>query len=610
VGPRDLIYAEQAISDGEPVQEQVAVVTPSDGSQPSRGRHRQALPPQPLAQPVVSGSGHAYEASLSSLAADGDLLVGHLDPGRWEDSGPRDEPEPARGLWRLLGVRGWPLAAVLVVQAVLSLRLIWSTTAFIDEGEYLSVGHLELASLLHHTAIPDVSSYLSGSPLMYPPLAAIADNAGGLAGARLLSLAFMLLATVLLHGITRRLVSSRVAAFFAAALFIGIGPAQFLGAFATYDAMALALLALATWLGVRAVEASPAAGYALVCAGGVAVAAADATKYASGLFNPVVIAVTALAFWRARGRKAGLDAGGLMLLTAALLLTVGYDLSGSNYAAGISSTTLARSAGTDSVSSVLALSAHATAIIVILAALGAVVLTARRPGRPGVALAWTLVAAALLAPAEQARIHTLTSLFKHVGYGAWFACVIAGYLLAQLPGGWDRLAGWVRSRDRTAERRPVPSWPIAVGMVVALLAGAVGVGVADTQYGDWPDSRVMITDFGRLVRPGGVYLAEDPSVVTYYLRTRIPFQDVDSTFFYQYQDPQTKKLLTGAPAYAAAIKAGVFTGIVLSFGDTYVLDQSIVTDINASGLYRLVAVIRYRISYGPSKYEIWQRIAQ
>jgi hypothetical protein len=84
---------------------------------------------------------------------------------------------------------------VLVVQAALSLRLVWSATAFIDEGEYLTVGHLELAHYLHHAAIPDVASYLSGSPVVYPPLAAIADDAGGLVAARLLSLAFMLIAT-------------------------------------------------------------------------------------------------------------------------------------------------------------------------------------------------------------------------------------------------------------------------------------------------------------------------------------------------------------------------------------------------------------------------------
>jgi hypothetical protein len=79
---------------------------------------------------------------------------------------------------------------------------------------------------------------MSGSPVVYLPLAALADDIGGLAGARLLSLAFMLVATTAPRGVTKRLLGSRPAAFFAACLFAWLGTAQFLGAFATCDAMA------------------------------------------------------------------------------------------------------------------------------------------------------------------------------------------------------------------------------------------------------------------------------------------------------------------------------------------------------------------------------------
>jgi len=259
-----------------------------------------------------------------------------------------------RGLERLLNVRFWPLGVVLAIQAVLSLRLVWSATAYIDEGLYLSVGHLELNHFLHHAAMPNVASFMSGSPVVYPPLAALADDIGGLAGARILSLVFMLVATTALHGVSKRLLFSRPAAFFAAALFAWLGTAQFLGAFATYDAMALMLLTVATWLGVRAVELDDdALRYTLVCAAGLCMAVADAAKYAAVLFNPVVIVVVALAAWRADGRKAGLDTAGAMLLTVALPLTIGYDLGGSQYAQGISSTTLERAASTATVQQVL-----------------------------------------------------------------------------------------------------------------------------------------------------------------------------------------------------------------------------------------------------------------
>ena len=504
---------------------------------------------------------------------------------------------PARGLRGVLSTSNLPLVVVLVIQAALSLRLIWSATAFIDEGLYLSVGHLELNHFLHGAAMPNVASFMSGSPVVYPPLAAIADNIGGLAGARLLSLAFMLVATTALYGVTRRLLDSTLAAFFAAALFGWLGAAQFLGAFATYDAMALMLLALATWLGVRATEADDVWRYTLVCVAGVAMAVADAAKYAAALFNPVVLVVVALTAWRAGGRKAGLDSLGAMLLAAVLPLTVGYDLAGSSYGQGISSTTLSRAASTATVRQVIDLSVHTTGIIAVLAVLGALVVTVRWPGWLTVLLAWALAGAEFLAPAEQARIHTLTSLFKHVGYGAWFACVIAGYLLAELA----VLLG------RLGRGRAMMVAGTAVGTVVVLAAGAFGVTVANGQHDTWPDSRPMIAELSKLVKPTGIYLVEDPNVVTYYLRNKLPFLNVDDTYVFSYQDPHTHQMLVNTPAYAAAIQRGYFAGIVLAFGDTFATDQEIMADIARDHTYRLAAVIPYRDSYGPSDYRIWVR---
>ena len=90
------------------------------------------------------------------------------------------------GIGRPVAAR-WPLIAVLIVQAILSLRLTWSNTAFQDEGLYLRAGHLEWAHWLHGTPIPDFPSYFSGAPVIYPPVAALADSIGGLAAARILA---------------------------------------------------------------------------------------------------------------------------------------------------------------------------------------------------------------------------------------------------------------------------------------------------------------------------------------------------------------------------------------------------------------------------------------
>ena len=203
-----------------------------------------------------------------------------------------------------LAAQPWPLLAVLLVQAALSLRLTWSNTAFQDEALYLRAGHLEWARWLHNTPIPNFPAYFSGAPVLYPPLGALADSVGGLTAARLLSLGFMLGVTTLLWATTARLYGQR-AALLATALFATLAGTQFLGAFATYDAMALFLLALAAWLGVRCADCQGWTRAILLITTGVLLAAADAVKYATALFTPVVIVVVAMTVWRKRGGSAG-----------------------------------------------------------------------------------------------------------------------------------------------------------------------------------------------------------------------------------------------------------------------------------------------------------------
>src|SRR6476660_2409643 len=105
--------------------------------------------------------------------------------------------------------RNWPLVVILAAQTILSFRLIGANTAFQDEALYLWAGHLEWARVLHGTPIPPFPSYFSGAPVIYPPIAALADSVGGLAAARGLSLVFMIASTTLLWGTTDRLFGRR-----------------------------------------------------------------------------------------------------------------------------------------------------------------------------------------------------------------------------------------------------------------------------------------------------------------------------------------------------------------------------------------------------------------
>ena len=231
------------------------------------------------------------------------------------------------------------LLAILCVQAALTLRM--SNTAFEDEALYLYSGHLEIAHLLHGAPLQgNYASYFSGAPVLYPVLGALADDVGGLAAARAVSLIAMLGTTALLYSLTRRLFNERVG-LCAAVIFSVTESALFLGHLATYDAPALFLLALATWIVVR----TAAFRWPVYLLAAPPIALAVATKYASALFVPTIVVLAALAAWPYRGRKALIPPVALGAAVAGLL-AVALHLAGADYLTGIRFTTTARFQGT------------------------------------------------------------------------------------------------------------------------------------------------------------------------------------------------------------------------------------------------------------------------
>jgi len=458
-----------------------------------------------------------------------------------------------------------PLLAVLAVQAALSLRLIWSNTAFQDEALYLRAGHLEWARWLHGTVIPNFPSYFSGAPVIYPPIAAVADSIGGLAAARVLSLCFMIAVTSLLWATTVRLYGKR-AALLATGLFATLAGTQFLGAFATYDAMALFLLAMAVWLAVRSVSCQPGAGTVLLVLSGCVLAGADAVKYATALFTPVVLVVAASATWRQSGGRNAIVAAltvacSWMALTVAAIATAGRQ-----YWQGITTSTVDRP---DSSVSAAIIVQHAyvwTSLVLILAALGSVL--AFRSKERARFLPAVLFAAALLVPAEQVRLHTTVSLQKHVVFGAWFAAIAAGYALARLSR-VDRGRGWA----------PVMAIPI----VASTLFGSLGQ--ASALFRVWPNSTDVIKVLrSAVVSHPGNYLAEDYDVEAYYLRAQVPWPRWSSTYYFRLPDAEP-----GAPSYGEAINEHYFALVILNFGDTAATDREITADMRRAGGYHVLA---------------------
>jgi hypothetical protein len=496
----------------------------------------------------------------------------------------------------------WPLVAVLAVQALLSLRLVRADTAFEDEAAYLWAGHLEWAHVLHGSSLPPFASYFSGAPVIYPPLGALADSVGGLTAARVLSLTFMLGVTVMLWSITSRLHGQR-AAFFAAALFATLGPTLHLGSFATYDAMALFLLALATWFVVKAGDQQDATGWML--AAGVTLALANATAYTSALFDPVVLLLAlGIAFPRPGGRLAVMRTLVLLAITT-LLLILGMLIGGSHYIHGVMLTTVGRAGGTDSSLSVLAHSWSWIGVIVVVAVCGAVVGWVTQPGSSQAWLLTLFAIAAVLVPLEQASIRTDASLNKHGDLGAWFAAIAAGYAVDKF------IAAAPAGNMRTTT---------AGACVIALCFPlTIGVGQSRSFATSWPDSSAFAGIFGPLAAQGtGHLLVEDPSIAEYYLHVESQWKRWSSTRNIVLPSgaatggPSDRAGVVGAGdagTFALYIEEGYFSLIALSFSDTVSLDNTIAADIRRNHNYVKIEVIPY--GNGPAgsalgTYSIWR----
>jgi putative flippase GtrA/GT2 family glycosyltransferase len=368
-----------------------------------------------------------------------------------------------------------PLLAICAVQAALSASLIWSNTAFGDEAEYLWIGRLVWAHWLHGTPLPPVAARLSGSSLIYPPIGALADSLGGLAGARILSLAFMLAATILLYCTAARLIG-RTGALFSVGLWALTEPVLRL-AFATYDPLSVLFTALSAWLivqaGVRRHRGE------LVAAAALALALANATAFSGVVIDPVVLAFAFLT-WRTRmgtaqaASAAGWFAGAFAVFIAlAMTATHSWSATTSIYAR--------TSPDRQPVLLVLTDVWQYSGLVVIAAMIGLAVALGS-PDRRQAALLSFLGLSAFLVPVAQLAEQTGWSLDKHLAYGIWFAAVAGGYaatrLVAWLPGGrrwavvaccaiamifpavtgwesaWNIYHGWADSASFTAALRP------------------------------------------------------------------------------------------------------------------------------------------------------------
>jgi hypothetical protein len=477
---------------------------------------------------------------------------------------------------------------------------LWANTAFGDEALYLRAGHLEIAHILHGTQIPVFSVYFSGAPVIYPIVGAMADSLGGLTGARILSMCFMLGATTLLWATTRRLYGD-LAAFFAAGMWAVLGPTLFLSAYATFDAMSIFLLALSAWL-ATARRTADGANIWMVAAG-VTLALANATAYSTAIFDPVVVLLAILSAWPHPGGKAAIHRG---LLGVVTFTTVYGSLLfvGSYYLQGVKQTVLTRAIGMNDPSAVLAAAFLWTGVVAVTAAVGVILAAVQHRKAADLWLVGLLASAALLVPLEQAHIHTDTSLDKHVDIGAWFAAIAAGYVLSKLITIW-------RSRV------------VRTALVAAALGGVVSMAVmgftqARVLFGQWPNSASLVSIMKPLIASThGPLLIESSQVLAYYL----PSAGYD---WQRWSDTFSVNLPSGVPVgyatgkantagnlsvYEALIKRGYFSLIELDFSlGTPAFDQTISAYLAHDSNYRIVATASFSGSHGSVTHPIWEYV--
>jgi hypothetical protein len=507
-----------------------------------------------------------------------------------------------------------PLVLILLVQALLSLKQ--HHFASEDEALYLYAGHLELVRLFtgatfHAYPLTAYSSYFSGDPYLYPPLAAVVAAVGGLEGARALSLVFMLSSTVLVCGFTRRMFGD-LAGVLAAALFVASSPTLFLGNVAVYDPMAIFLLAVSARLAVTSPDRTGWAAARMPALAGVAAALCGFTGYAGLLFIPSVGLVTLLAsprseasapagetdlragtsrrrdrlaLQRSLGSPAAVRLLSFILGAAAVSVTILLLIPALIQGMRASSIGWTVNASTSPLTSVIAETLWYIGPALVLSALGFAVLVAGRSPWRVVLLSGVLLVSGLLASLYAVHLHTEASLYELDGFSLVFAAALAG-------AAGSRLFRWWRGRAVL---------PVIAGLLVVLsFAGATFLANFN-----WKSESAFVKALSSDVQRGkGHYLVQQAIIPQYYLASKTEPAQWVSTYSFRYTTKAGVEF-TGASAYQIAIEQSYFSVIALQTdGKTQPLDAAIKGVLLGNPQYQPVKGVRSTASQ--VGWQIWK----
>ncbi len=468
--------------------------------------------------------------------------------------------------------------------------------AFVDEATYISAGrmlHAAATSASVADAPPAFARYFSGAPHLYPLLAAYADRAAGLEGARMVSYACIVVAMLAVYVATMHLFRDRLAGVVAAALFAAQAPVLFLARHATFDAPCVALLAVAIAACAVASSRKHTSAALIACAvAGGCIGAAAAIKYASLLYVPCVV-VLAMCLSPHRRWWRGAVVAASACAVAALLLSTG---SSQDLVTGFLATTFNRGAvsGGRPVD-ILAFAAQLGGLVGIMA----LPLFFIRSGVPNSVTA-TLCLFALAAPLNHARLHEFVSLHKHIAFSL--------VLLAPLAGGAIAIgARWVREEFEHGSAVAALTIASIVGVIIVRVNVVPATEHARALFAYWPNAtRRAYLALVPIASADARILSEEPDLGWYYVGPKMPYANWTHPYYFRYQG---KVATTATDSLSrVALRDGYFDAIVLRYGPERTWARAIEHELlGLQPVYRLALALPYELSDGPGRYELWVR---
>jgi len=486
----------------------------------------------------------------------------------------------------------WPLILILAMQAIISVATLHNT-AFQDEGLYLYAGRQIFRYWMGGPVPLDrYVFYFSGYPDVYPVIGGVLDMIGGLELARSFSLFCMMGVNAIIYYSTQKLFQ-RPAAIFASATYGSLGAVLFLSRLATYDALCIFLIALATAIAYK-VSTSRYPWLALMIGPLLVLSILD--KYAAMLFTLSILGILvfySLAFqgwWRMLLRLA------IAIVTLVISLVVAYHFMDKLAFHAIAGSTTNR--GVSNPTPRLYLFMHVLQMdgIVYAAALLGLVLVFLRHQRFRL-LALLLFASSWLAPAYHIYKQEFVSLDKHLAFSLFFAMPLVGYALA-----WP--SGYIQ---RTIANSNGRYW--LAGLSFMLLVFIFGTQQSQSGYASWANSSGLSYALHTQMRDGsGRFLVEDIEVARYDARDVTELWQWNGLYYFYYVNAAHQQLL-GDPAVTQAINDRYFALVELSFIYQPAEAHFIAQQMAASRNYDLIDVIPFQDSFGTGYFYLWRSAA-